>query len=153
MICEGQVLVQDWGAIGKALARMMGVRGMTSINPFSAFKGVSFVDSVERVEWLQARGRLVSRGVVVRLQKWLPRENIVVLGKFRRGCIELRGLPFHLWNENQLRFILKNLEKVTKVDQLRKWLPRENIVVLGKFRRGCIELRSLPFHLWNENQL
>ena len=47
MICEGQVLVQDWGAIGKALARMMGVRGMTSINPFSAFKGVSFVDSVE----------------------------------------------------------------------------------------------------------
>ena len=47
VICEGQVLVQDWGAIGKALARMMGVRGMTSINPFSAFKGVSFVDSVE----------------------------------------------------------------------------------------------------------
>ena len=105
------------------------------------------------MEWLQARGRLVSRGVVVRLQKWLPRENIVVLGKFRRGCIELRGLPFHLWNENQLRFILKNLEKVTKVDQLRKWLPRENIVVLGKFRRGCIELWGLPFHLWNENQL
>ena len=69
------------------------------------------------MEWLQARGRLVSRGVVVRLQKWLPRENIVVLGKFRRGCIELRSLPFHLWNENQLRFILKNWEKMTKVDR------------------------------------
>ena len=101
-------MVQDWGVVGKALARMMGVRGMISINPFSAFKGVFFVDLVERVDWLQVQGRLVSRGIVFRLRKWSPRENIVVLGKFRRDWIELRGLPFHLWNENQLRFIMKN---------------------------------------------
>ncbi|KAL6327053.1 hypothetical protein AAG906_013800 [Vitis piasezkii] len=75
---------------GKALTRMMGVREMISINPFSAFKDVFFVDSAKRAEWLQAQGKLVLRGVVFRLQKWSPRENTMVLGKFRRGWIELR---------------------------------------------------------------
>lgn len=28
--------------------------------------------------------------------------------KFRRGWIELRGLPFPLWNENQLCYIMMN---------------------------------------------
>ena len=84
MIFEGQVFVQDWGVIGKALARMMGVKEMISINPFSTFKDVFFVDSVERAKWLQARGKLVLRGVVFRLRKWSPRENTMVLGKFRR---------------------------------------------------------------------
>ena len=50
MICEGQVVVQDWGVIGNAFSRMMGVRVMISINPFLAFKGVFFVDLVERVD-------------------------------------------------------------------------------------------------------
>lgn len=41
----------------------------------------------------------------------------MVLEKFRRGCLELRGLPFRLWNETQLRFILKNWGKVAEVDR------------------------------------
>ena len=41
----------------------------------------------------------------------------MVLGKFWKGWIELRGLPFHLWDENQLKFIMKNWGKVTEVDQ------------------------------------
>lgn len=81
---------------------------MISINSFIAYKGVFFVDSIERVEWLQERGRLVMRGgTVLSLHKWSPRENTIVLGKFRRGWIESCGLPFHLWNENQLCFIMK----------------------------------------------
>lgn len=52
MISEGQVLVQDWGVVVKALVRMMGVKGMISINSFTASQGVFFVDSIERVEWL-----------------------------------------------------------------------------------------------------
>ena len=90
MICEGQVFVRYWGVIGKALTRMMGVREMISINPFSAFKDVFFADSTKRAEWLQAQGKLVLRGVVFRLRKWSLRENTMVLGKFRRGWIELR---------------------------------------------------------------
>lgn len=31
--------------------------------------------------------------------------------------MELQGLPFYLWNENQLGFIMKNWGKVTKVDK------------------------------------
>ena len=37
-------------------------------------------------------------------RKWFPKENSIVLGKFRRGWLELRGLLFHLWDETQLNF-------------------------------------------------
>ncbi|KAL6345923.1 hypothetical protein AAG906_025203 [Vitis piasezkii] len=47
------------GVVGKALARMLRVRAMISINSFIAYKGVFFVDSIERMEWLQERGRLL----------------------------------------------------------------------------------------------
>ncbi|RVW47110.1 hypothetical protein CK203_105486 [Vitis vinifera] len=40
---------------------------------------------------------------------------MVVQGKFRRGWLALRGLPFHLWDEVQLNFILKKWGRVTKV--------------------------------------
>ncbi|RVW53341.1 hypothetical protein CK203_088534 [Vitis vinifera] len=35
--------------------------------------------------------------------------------KFRRGWLELKGLPFHLWDEDQLKFILKKWGRVTEV--------------------------------------
>ena len=34
--------------------------------------------------------------------------------------------------------------------QLRRWLPKENLEVEGKFKEGWIELQGLPFHLWSE---
>ncbi|RVW12364.1 hypothetical protein CK203_108094 [Vitis vinifera] len=37
--------------------------------------------------------------------------------------------------------------------QLRRWSPRENSEVVGKFRGGWIKLRGLPFHLWSEEHL
>ena len=37
--------------------------------------------------------------------------------------------------------------------QLRRWSPKENSKVEGKFRGGWIELRGLPFHLWSEVHL
>ena len=40
---------------------------------------------------------------------------MVVHGKFRRGWLVLKGLPFHLWDEVQLNFILKKYGRVTKV--------------------------------------
>ena len=54
-------------------------------------------------------------GDVILLRKWSPRENSIVLGKFRRGWLKLRGLPFHLWNETKLSFILQKWGRVTEV--------------------------------------
>ena len=54
-------------------------------------------------------------GDVVSLRKWLPMENSTVLGKFQRGWLQLRGLPFHLWYETQLRFIVQKWGRVTEV--------------------------------------
>ena len=55
------------------------------------------------------------RGEVFALRRWSPEENSVVNGKFRRGWLELRGLLFHLWDEVQLRHILQQWGRVTKV--------------------------------------
>lgn len=75
------------------------------------------MDSVEKTEWLQVRGRVFGRrDLVWSLYKWSLRENTMVLGKFRRGWLELQGLPFNMWNETQLWFILKNWGNVKKVD-------------------------------------
>ena len=42
---------------------------------------------------------------------------MVVFGKFRRGWLELKGLSFHLWDEDQLKFILKKWGRAMKVAQ------------------------------------
>ena len=91
------------------------MKGMVSINPISAFKGCFFVSSARRAEWFQEQERLLVKGRSVLLRRWSPRENIIILGKFRKGWLELKGLPFHLWDEDQLKFILKKWERVTKV--------------------------------------
>ncbi|RVW45608.1 hypothetical protein CK203_091549 [Vitis vinifera] len=66
-------------------------------------------------EWFQDQGRLLVRGRSILLRRWSPRENMVVVGKFKRGWLELKGLPFHLWDEDQLKFIMKKWGRVTKV--------------------------------------
>ena len=78
-------------------------------------RGVFFVDFARRADWFQDHGSLTVRGGSIFLRRWSPRENMVVLRKFKRGWLELRGLPFHLWDEDQLRYIMKNWGKVTKV--------------------------------------
>ena len=94
---------------------MMGTKGMVSVTPISAFKGCFFVDFVRSTEWFQDQGRLLVRGRSILLRRWSPRENMVVVGKFKRGWLELKGLPFHLWDEDQLKFIMKKWGRVTKV--------------------------------------
>ena len=36
-------------------------------------------------------------------------------GCIQKGLVRTRGLPFHLWDEDQLRYIMKKWGKVTKV--------------------------------------
>ncbi|RVW29039.1 hypothetical protein CK203_088907 [Vitis vinifera] len=99
----------------RAIARRVGMKGMVSVTPISAYKGCFFVDSARRAQWIQDQGSLTTREEVIALRRWLPKENSVVNGKFRRGWLELGGLPFHLWDEAQLRYILQKWGKVTKV--------------------------------------
>ena len=94
---------------------MMGTKGMVSVTPISAFKGCFFVDFVRSTEWFQDQGSLLVRGRSILLRRWSPRENMVVVGKFKRGWLELKGLPFHLWDEDQLKFIMKKWGRVMKV--------------------------------------
>ncbi|RVW61321.1 hypothetical protein CK203_020670 [Vitis vinifera] len=59
----------------------------------------------------------------------------------------------------QLReaIFLHDLRKIKvgerNIIQLRRWSPKENAEIDGKFREGWIELRGLPFHLWSEVHL
>ena len=115
VICESKGKILDWFDVGKVIARMMGTKGMVSVTPISEYKGCFFVDSARRAMWFQDQGSLTVRGGVIALRRWSPKENSVVGGKFRRGWLELRGLPFHLWNEFQLRYILQKWGRVTKV--------------------------------------
>ncbi|RVW47113.1 hypothetical protein CK203_105485 [Vitis vinifera] len=50
VICESQEEVHDWTHVGRAIARMMGMKGMVSINAISAFKGCFFVSTIRRAE-------------------------------------------------------------------------------------------------------
>ncbi|RVW28232.1 hypothetical protein CK203_083669 [Vitis vinifera] len=79
-----------------------------------------FVKAKEKYETgklsgFKIKGVFTVRGEVIALRRWSPKENSVVNGKFRRGWLELRGLPFHLWDEVQLRHILQQWGRVTKV--------------------------------------
>ena len=70
------------------------------------------------------------------LRRWLPRENTVVFENFRRGWLELRGLPFHLWDEVQLRYIMQKWGKVTKV-------ARESLKLVD-LSKGKLWVEMLP---------
>ena len=49
---------------------------------------------------------------------------------------------------------LRNLRiRERNIIQLRRWSPKENAEIDGKFREGWIELRGLLFHLWLEVHL
>ncbi|KAJ9685316.1 hypothetical protein PVL29_017375 [Vitis rotundifolia] len=109
---------------------MMGMRGMVSVTPISAYKGCFFVDSVRRAEWFQERGRISVKGWSILLRRWSPSENKFVFGKFRRGWLELKGLPFHLWDEEQLKFILKKWGRFADLTKVKLWVEMCPNVVL-----------------------
>ncbi|RVW67199.1 hypothetical protein CK203_065146 [Vitis vinifera] len=91
VVCEGKGKIRDWCEVGKAIARRVGMKGMVSVTPISAYKGCFFVESARKAQWIQDRGSFTVRGEVIALRRWSPKENSVVNGKFRRGWLELRG--------------------------------------------------------------
>ncbi|RVX16154.1 hypothetical protein CK203_014514 [Vitis vinifera] len=77
------------------------------------------------------------------------RGGLVPIGRWTRAMVCECPASFVNWVE-ELRFLKV---KGGYTIQLRRWSPRENTEVLGKFRGGWIELQGLPFHLWYEEHL
>ena len=88
------------------------------------------------VNWVEVGRALVKR---------LGHKGVVIIVPFSGG----KGLFFVETTEealslHDLRFIRI---KGGLTFLLRRWLPKENSEVEGKFRGGWIELRGFPFHL------
>ncbi|RVW28753.1 Transposon TX1 uncharacterized 149 kDa protein [Vitis vinifera] len=90
VICECKEKVQDWTDEGKAIASRKSKMVTRAGEAFSERKACS-------------------------PKKMVARENMFIPGKFRRGWLVLKGLPFHLWEVDQLKFILKKWGRVTEV--------------------------------------
>ena len=117
MMCECPTYFVNWVEVGCALAKRLGQKGVVTIVPFSGGKGLFFVETIEEAfSFQELRFLKIKGGYIVQLRRWLPRENLEVVGKFRGGWIELRGLPFHLWSEEHLKKIVKQWGMVTGID-------------------------------------
>lgn len=84
VICESKNDIEDWSDVGRAIARVLCLKGMVSVTPISFFKGLLFVDSVGSALWLKGVATVsLKGGVVISLRRWLPKENMLILGKFK----------------------------------------------------------------------
>ncbi|KAJ9678119.1 hypothetical protein PVL29_022880 [Vitis rotundifolia] len=96
----------------------------------------------DQVKWGEV-GRAVARK--------LGKKGVVSIVPFSSG----KGIFFVETTEEAI--FLQNLRNLRveerKTVQLRRWTPKENSEIKGKFRGGWIELRGLPFHLWSEVHL
>ncbi|KAJ9685132.1 hypothetical protein PVL29_017244 [Vitis rotundifolia] len=96
----------------------------------------------DSVNWDEV-GRVVARK--------LRKKGVVTIVPFSDG----KGVFFVETTEEAL-FLqdLRNLQVEGRNSvQMRRWSPKENAEIEGKFRGGWIELRGLPFHLWSEVHL
>lgn len=68
--------MEDWLEVGRAIASILDMNGMVSITPFSIFKELFFMDSIEKACWLQELGRVsVKRGLAITLRRLSLRAN------------------------------------------------------------------------------
>ena len=108
VVCECPTDFDNWAEVGRALVKRLGQKGVVTIVSFSGGKGLFFVETIEETFSLQElRFLKIKGGYTTHLRRWLLRENSEVVGKFRGGWIELRGLPFHLWSEEHLKKIVE----------------------------------------------
>ncbi|KAL6343063.1 hypothetical protein AAG906_017875 [Vitis piasezkii] len=112
--------------------------GLRSGVPLSAGKWARAVicECKEKVQDWTHEGKVIARmmGVKVKgrpvfLRRWSPRENMIIPGKFRRGWLALKGLPFYLWEEDQLKFILKKWGGLD-LTKVKLWVEMHPNVVL-----------------------
>ena len=116
VVCECHANFVNWAEVDCALAKRLGHKGVVTIVPFSGGKGLFFVETIKEAFSLHdLRFMRIKGGLTILLRMWSPKENSEVVGKFRRGWIELWGLPFHLWYEEHLKKIVEQWETVTEI--------------------------------------
>ena len=102
----------------QSLAKVVGIKGVISITPFSENQGIFFVESTDIANYLhEKRIILVSEKIEVKVYKWNLNVNASLLGLFRKGWIKVKGLPFHLWSEKHLFCLVEGWGKVLKIDR------------------------------------
>ncbi|RVW12078.1 hypothetical protein CK203_087349 [Vitis vinifera] len=89
--------------------------------------------------WKAIRGGGTRKGATILMGKW-ARESFV---KARLGYKIGRKA---IWLHEQGRITMKGGLSII----LRRWSPRENAEIYGKFKWGWIKLRDLPFHFWSK---
>ena len=85
------------------------------------------------------------------LAKRLGQKGVVTIVPFfgRKGLFFVETIE-EAFSLQDLRFLKI---KGGYTAHLRRWPPRENSEIVGKFRGGWIELWGLPFHLWSKQHL
>ncbi|RVW98412.1 hypothetical protein CK203_026853 [Vitis vinifera] len=117
VICESKFDRENWAEVGRLVARSLGKNGVVTIVPFSAGKGVFFVETTKEALFLHDLRKLrLGERNIIQLRRWSPKENAELDRKFREGWIELRGLPFHLWSEVHLKKIVDQWGSVKEID-------------------------------------
>ena len=98
--------------------------------------------NADSVKWVEV-GRVVARS--------LRKKGVATIVQFlgQKGVFFVEKIEEALFLQD-LRVI--KIEGGNSI-QLRRWSPKENSEVEGKFRGGWIELRGLPFHLWSKVHL
>ena len=87
-------------AIGRAFAKVVGMKGVIGITRTSENQGIFFVESTDLAIYLhEKRFILVSEKIKVKVYRWNSNMNATISGWFRKGWIEVRGLPLRLWYE------------------------------------------------------
>ncbi|RVW99789.1 hypothetical protein CK203_029171 [Vitis vinifera] len=117
VVCESKFDRENWAEVGRSVARSLGKKGVVTVVPISARNGVFFVETIEEAIFLHDLRKIkVGERNIIQLRRWSPKENAEIVGKFREGWIELRGLPFHLWSEVHLKKIVEQWGTVNEID-------------------------------------
>ncbi|RVW41749.1 hypothetical protein CK203_082055 [Vitis vinifera] len=84
-----------------------------------------------RAKWFKSR-RDFSERKACSPKKMVARENMIILGKIQKGLVRVERPSFHLWEEDQLKFILKKWGRVTEVarEAVKLWVEMHPNVVL-----------------------
>ena len=84
VICESKFDRENWAEVGRLVARSLGKNGVVTIVPFSAGKGVFFVETTKEALFLHDLRKLrVGERNIIQLRRWSPKENAEIDGKFR----------------------------------------------------------------------
>ncbi|RVW90710.1 Transposon TX1 uncharacterized 149 kDa protein [Vitis vinifera] len=118
VICECKEKVQDWTHEGKAIARMLGVKGMVSINPISAFKGCFFVSTSRKSKMVTRAGETFSERKACSPKKMVAKRKYDYSWKIQKGLVAREAVKLldltkvKLWVEMHPNVVLPALLEV-----------------------------------------